>query len=100
MCTSCTPQLANAPCSHALLQDAAFPEVTPEEIAAIVAGFNDTSQLAMVRACWWGAATRARPCPRSLQCLGVTLCVGAAAAPSFAGGLYQARCLTAGRHAS
>ncbi len=37
------------PCPYALPQDASFPEVTPEEIAAIVAGFNDPSQLAMVR---------------------------------------------------
>lgn len=36
--------------SRALAQDASFPAVTPEEIAALVAGFNDPSQLAMVRA--------------------------------------------------
>lgn len=30
------------------VQDAGFPEVTPEEIAALVAGFNDPSKLAQV----------------------------------------------------
>lgn len=30
-------------------QDASFPAVTPEEIAALVAGFSDSSALAQVR---------------------------------------------------
>lgn len=46
--------------SRALPQDASFPAVTPEEIAALVAGFNDPSQLAMVRAAHEWVASCAR----------------------------------------